>query len=130
MSNSSTQVRVSTQRPVDGSLQSLVAGAGARGSPSGTMSSEKRKVKRVIVPSPVPELPGVASVTCGTVSAVAVAAIARVSGRISAIFALPASHVPSARHALPIASSPLLARISILLETGARVHPSPCIAHA
>ena len=33
------------------------------------MSSEKRSVKRVIVPSPVPELPGVASVTCGTVSA-------------------------------------------------------------
>src|SRR3546814_4191698 len=62
LSNSSTQVRVSTQRADDGSLQSLVAGAGARGSPSGTMSSEKRSVKRVIVPSPVPELPGVASV--------------------------------------------------------------------
>src|SRR3546814_13860159 len=89
------------------------------------MSSEKRSVKRVIVPSPVPELPGVASVTCGTVSAVAVAAIARLSGRISASFALPASRCASARHALPIAQLPALVRTFILLATGNRVLPSP-----
>ena len=106
LSNSSTQVRVSTQRPVAGNLQSLVAGAAARGSPSGTMSSEKRRVKRVIVPSPVPELPGVASVTCGTVSAVAVAAIARLRGRISASFALAANIAASPCQPVFIAPSP------------------------
>ena len=71
------------------------------------MSSEKRSVKRLIVPSPVPELPGVASVTCGTVSPPA-AATAMARGRISTSFALLANHVASPRRPVSIAPSPPL----------------------
>jgi len=66
--NSSTQVCASTQWPpppdaIAGHV--LVAGAMARGSPSATIASEKRRVKRSIVPLIAPLLPGVAMTTCG-----------------------------------------------------------------
>jgi hypothetical protein len=82
------------------------------------MSSEKRSVKRLIVPSPVPDEPGVASVTCGTVSPPA-ATSARPRGTISASLILPAWRFASARHPCRMPCLPGLTRNAILLETGA-----------
>ena len=67
--------------------------------------TEAFQPNRLIVPSPVPAEPGVASVTCGTVSPLAATSAAG-SGIISASHALPAKAFTSACHPVAIASSP------------------------
>ena len=84
-SKSSTKVCGSTQRPAAPTGQSLLAAACARGSPNGTMASEKRSVKRSIAPLPLldPALPGVARVTCGGESPCAASEASRANGSAS-----------------------------------------------